>query len=109
VADNNKPEFDKDEPTKFIRRILKNDGIDFLQPGLTPEQLPGRTFFMRKYGYLSNMRNALIRIVTEEPDFSAYPEQIFDWSRTCYGDAAEETPTDAPRPLCRRQPVSRLD
>ena len=53
----------------------------------------------RIHGYLSKMRNGVIRIRTEEPDFSDIPEKVYDWTHTCYGGATEEIPTDAPRPL----------
>ena len=53
----------------------------------------------RIQGYLSKMRNAVIRIRTDKPDYADLPEKIYDWAYTCYGDAKEETPYDAPRPL----------
>ena len=54
----------------------------------------------RIVGYLSKMRNAAIRIRTEEPDYSDLPEQNFDWSKSVYGDDLKELiPEDAPEPL----------
>ena len=40
----------------------------------------------RMYGYLSKMKHAAIRIRTQEPDFSNFPSQEFDWSTSIYGD-----------------------
>ena len=45
------------------------------------------------------MKNAVIRIRVEEPDYTALPEQIFDWKRSVYGDVSECLPEDAPIPL----------
>ena len=54
----------------------------------------------RIVGYLSKMRNAAIRVRTEEPDYSDLPEQDFDWSKSVYGgDLKELIPEDAPEPL----------
>ncbi len=53
----------------------------------------------RIYGYLAKMKNAIIRVRTDMPDYSDLPVQEFDWSRTVYGDVTEEIPTDAPTPL----------
>jgi hypothetical protein len=57
----------------------------------------------RIHGYLSKMRHGIIRIRTEEPDFSSIPEVQYDWEYTAYGGASEELPTDAPPP--RGRPV----
>ena len=56
----------------------------------------------RIIGYLSKMRHGVIRIRTEEPDYSDIEFTEYDWFYTCYGGAAEELPDDAPRPLGRR-------
>jgi len=53
----------------------------------------------RIYGYLAKMKSAAIRIRTSEPDYSALPEQDFDWMHTVYGELQEILPTDAPEPL----------
>jgi hypothetical protein len=53
----------------------------------------------RIYGYLARMSDATIRVRTEEPDHSEWPEQHFDWAYTVYGDVKEEIPKDAPVPL----------
>jgi hypothetical protein len=53
----------------------------------------------RVYGYLSKMRYAIIRIRTEEPDYSALPEQDFNWAYSVYGNVREAELTDAPDPL----------
>ena len=53
-------------------------------------------------GYLSKMRHGVIRIRTEEPDYSAIPEKVYDWEYTCYRGAKEILPTDAPTPRGKR-------
>jgi hypothetical protein len=53
----------------------------------------------RMYGYLSKMRNAAIRIRTDEPDYSDIPDQDFDWAYTVYGNVEEIVPEDIPTPL----------
>ena len=53
----------------------------------------------RIFGYLAKMKNATIRIRTEEPDYSDIPDFHFDWSKSVYGDPKEEIPKDAPEPL----------
>ncbi len=53
----------------------------------------------RLYGYLSKMKHAAIRILTDEPDYSDIPDQDFDWSYTVHGDVAEIVPEDTPVPL----------
>ena len=53
----------------------------------------------RLYGYLSKMRHAVIRIRTEEPDYSDLPDLEHDWSRSVYGEITEIIPHDAPEPL----------
>ena len=50
-------------------------------------------------GYLSKMRHSVIRIRTEEPDYSDIPTTEHDWEFTVYGGAKEELPKDAPVPL----------
>ncbi len=53
----------------------------------------------RIIGYLSKMRDAVIRINTEEPDYSHIPDRIYDWEHTVYAGAKEEIPEDAPKAL----------
>ena len=53
----------------------------------------------RIYGYLSKMKHAVIRIRTEEPDYSDLPDQQFDWTYSVYGDVCEIIPEDVPPPL----------
>ncbi len=53
----------------------------------------------RIHGYLSKMRHAVIRIRTDEPDYSDIPVKVYDWAYTCYHGAEEEIPKDMPRPL----------
>ncbi len=46
------------------------------------------------------MRHAAIRFCTEEPDFSALPDQCFDWTNTIYGCIDKFFPADdVPPPL----------
>ena len=54
------------------------------------------------FGYLSKMRHGIVRIRTDEPDYSDIPDQHYDWTHTCYGSPTEEIPTDIPRALGRR-------
>jgi hypothetical protein len=42
----------------------------------------------RVYGYLSKMKDAMIRVRTAEPDYSGLPDQAFDWAQTVYGDVS---------------------
>ena len=53
----------------------------------------------RIYGYLAKMRNAMIRVRTDEPDYSDIPDFEYDWSKSVYGEVHEILPTDAPEPL----------
>jgi hypothetical protein len=50
-------------------------------------------------GYLSKMRHSVIRIRTEEPDYSDIPRTEYDWEFSVYSGAKEELPKDAPEPL----------
>ena len=52
----------------------------------------------RIHGYLSKMCHGINRIRTEMPDFSDLPEKKYDWAYSCYSDAKEDIPTDAPPP-----------
>ncbi len=45
------------------------------------------------------MKHAAIRIRTDEPDYSAIPDQDFDWAYTVYGNVVEIVPEDIPAPL----------
>ena len=60
----------------------------------------------RIHGYIAKMRDAVIRIRTDEPDYSNIPVKHYDWEYTCYHGAAEQLPTDAPRPLGKRVQLS---
>jgi hypothetical protein len=53
----------------------------------------------RVYGYLSKMRHGMIRVRTEEPDYSDIPDFEYDWCKGVYGTLEELKPTDAPQPL----------
>jgi len=53
----------------------------------------------RVVAYLVKMKHGAIRFRTEEPDFSALPDQQFDWAYTVYGDVKEAIPADIPEPL----------
>jgi hypothetical protein len=56
----------------------------------------------RIYGYLSKNRHAIIRVQTEEPDYSDIPEKKYDWEYTVYHGAKEEIPHDMPIPRGKR-------
>ncbi len=45
------------------------------------------------------MRHAAIHFCTEEPDFSALPDQQFNWAYMVYGHVEEVLPHDMPTPL----------
>ena len=45
------------------------------------------------------MKDAVIRICTDEPDYSGLPDQQFDWTYSVYGHVEEMLPHDAPEPL----------
>ena len=53
----------------------------------------------RVYGYLSKMKDAVLRIRTDEPDLSALPEQEFDWENSVYGNVTEIIAPDLPKTL----------
>ena len=53
----------------------------------------------RMYGYICHSKEGAIRIRTQEPDFSDFPSQNFDWAHTIYGNVKEVIPEDAPPPL----------
>ena len=53
-------------------------------------------------GFLARMKHGVIRVRTEEPDYSDLPEQDYDWTRSVYGNVKEQVPSDAPRPLGKR-------
>ena len=52
------------------------------------------------------MRHGVIRIMTDELDFSMFKQGQYNWAYTVYHGAAEELPDDAPRPLGKRVIVS---
>jgi len=52
----------------------------------------------RIHGHLSKMRHAAIKIRTDAPDCSNVPVKLCDWEHSCYADAKEEIPLDAPAP-----------
>ena len=53
----------------------------------------------RIYSYLAKMRHAVIRIRTDEPDYSGLSTQEYDWTYTPYGNVKETLPHDMPTPL----------
>ena len=53
----------------------------------------------RIYAYLSKMRQAAIRVRTDEPNFSALPDITYDWAQSVYGNVKEVIPEDCPKPL----------
>jgi hypothetical protein len=50
-------------------------------------------------GYLSKLKHSVIRIRTEEPDYSNVPRNEYDWEFSVCGGATEELPKDTPEPL----------
>jgi hypothetical protein len=48
------------------------------------------------YGYLQKIKEARIRVLTNEPDYSDYQDPEYDWSSSVYGDVKEIIPTDIP-------------
>ena len=44
------------------------------------------------------MKEARIRVLTNEPDYSDYQDPEYDWSSSVYGDVKEIIPTDIPEP-----------
>jgi hypothetical protein len=52
----------------------------------------------RIYGYLQKMKEARIRVLTNEPDYSDYQDPGYDWSSSVYGDVKEIILTDIPEP-----------
>jgi len=44
------------------------------------------------------MRHGIIKVRTAAPDYSSIPVKMYDWEYTCYRDAHEEIPFDAPEP-----------
>ena len=56
----------------------------------------------RIFGYLKGKQHAVIRIRTEEPDYSDLDLKEYDWFYSCCGGAKEEVPDDLPKPLMKR-------
>jgi hypothetical protein len=50
------------------------------------------------YGYLQKMKEARIQVLTNEPDYSYFQDQEYDWSSSVYGDVKEIIPMDIPEP-----------
>jgi hypothetical protein len=50
------------------------------------------------YGYLQKMKEARIRVLTNEPDYSDYQDPEYNWSSSVYGDVKEIIPMDIPEP-----------
>jgi hypothetical protein len=44
------------------------------------------------------MKEARIRVLTNDPDYSDYQDPEYDWSLSVYGDVKEIIPTDIPEP-----------
>jgi hypothetical protein len=57
----------------------------------------------RIVGYLVKMDKGVVRIRTEQPDYSNVAERSYNWDRSIYEGASEIIPSDAPEPL--GQPV----
>jgi hypothetical protein len=49
--------------------------------------------------YLAKMKDGMIWVQINEPDYSSLPDQEFDWERSVYGNVSEMLPPDAPQPL----------
>ena len=58
------------------------------------------------YAYLSKMRHSAIRVLTDEPDFSALPDITYDWSQSVYGNVKEVIPEDCLKPLGKHVTLS---
>ena len=56
----------------------------------------------RIVGYLVKMKQGVIRVRTDEPDYSTIPPQNYDWEYTVYGKVEEQLPRDAPPAKGRR-------
>ena len=52
----------------------------------------------RIVGYVCKMKEAALRIRTEEPDLSAVPIPDYDWTYSVYGRVQEQVPKDVPEP-----------
>jgi hypothetical protein len=52
------------------------------------------------YRYLQKLKNASIRVRTEEPDFTATSIQAYDWSEIVFVKIQEAIATDLPKPFC---------
>ena len=53
----------------------------------------------RIFGYVMATKHAAIRVRTDIPNYSQYPDQDFDWTRTVYGKVTEQIPDDIPEAL----------
>jgi hypothetical protein len=53
------------------------------------------------YGYLSKMKEGIIHVHTDKPDYSGLPKQEFDWATSVYGNISEVLPTNSPSPLSK--------
>jgi Reverse transcriptase (RNA-dependent DNA polymerase) len=53
----------------------------------------------RIYGYLKRFKDGFIRVRTDIPDISNFPEVEQDWLYTVYGRVQEVVPVDTPEPL----------
>ena len=60
----------------------------------------------RIYVYLSKMQHVAIRVRTDEPDSSALPDIIYDWSQSVYGNVKEVILEDCPKPLGKHVTLS---
>ena len=48
------------------------------------------------------MKDGSIWNQTSDPDMSMFPDQVFEWSYSVYGNVKEQMSTDAPTPLGKR-------
>jgi hypothetical protein len=51
------------------------------------------------YGYVLDSKDGSIRVRTDEPDLSNFPDQVFDWTESIYGKVKEIIPNDIPEAL----------
>ncbi len=56
----------------------------------------------RIHGYLRKFEDAVIRVNTDEPDYSEFGHTEYDWMHTCYQGAREEQDPSAPPPRGKR-------
>ena len=61
----------------------------------------------RIFGYLARMKNAVIRVRTDEPDFSSFIPYSANWDHTPYAGVEEPIPKSIPKALGKRVTISK--